>query len=49
MQNIEAAAIDKSLKEFGIPSIKIEINYSQEDVGQIQTWVEAFAELIAKA
>ncbi len=47
--NIEAAAIDKNLKEIGIPSIKIETDYSQEDVGQIRTRVEAFAEVIAEA
>ncbi|MCI0496351.1 2-hydroxyacyl-CoA dehydratase family protein [candidate division KSB1 bacterium] len=47
--NIEAAAIDKSLKEIGIPSIKIETDYSQEDVGQIKTRIEAFAEVIAEA
>jgi benzoyl-CoA reductase/2-hydroxyglutaryl-CoA dehydratase subunit BcrC/BadD/HgdB len=47
--NIEAAAIDKSLTEIGIPSIKIETDYSQEDVGQIKTRIEAFAEVIAEA
>ena len=45
--NIEAAAIDKSLKELGIPSLKIETDYSQEDVGQLKTRIEAFAEVIA--
>lgn len=47
--NIEAAAIDKGLQEIGIPSIKIETDYSQEDVGQIKTRIEAFAEVIAAA
>lgn len=47
--NIEAAAIDTSLKEIGIPSIKIETDYSQEDVGQIKTRIEAFAEVMAIA
>ncbi len=47
--NIEAAAIDKSLNEIGIASIKIETDYSQEDVGQIKTRIEAFAEVIAEA
>lgn len=45
--NIEAAVIDKSLKQIGIPSIKIETDYSQEDIGQIKTRIEAFAEIIA--
>jgi benzoyl-CoA reductase/2-hydroxyglutaryl-CoA dehydratase subunit BcrC/BadD/HgdB len=47
--NIEAAAIDKRLKEINIPSIKIETDYSQEDVGQIKTRIEAFAEIITAA
>lgn len=47
--NIEAAAIDKYLNQIGIPSIKIETDYSQEDVGQLRTRVEAFAEVIARA
>ncbi|MDZ7264027.1 MAG: double-cubane-cluster-containing anaerobic reductase [candidate division KSB1 bacterium] len=47
--NIEAAVIDKTLQQIGIPSIKIETDYSQEDVGQLKTRVEAFAEVIAMA
>lgn len=45
--NIEAAMIDKSLNEQGIPSLKIETDYSQEDIGQLRTRIEAFAEVIA--
>lgn len=45
--NIEATAIDKRLQQIGIPSIKIETDYSQEDVGQLKTRIEAFAEVIA--
>jgi benzoyl-CoA reductase/2-hydroxyglutaryl-CoA dehydratase subunit BcrC/BadD/HgdB len=44
--NIEAGAIDKILKDRGIPSLKIVTDYSQEDAGQIRTRVEAFAELL---
>jgi benzoyl-CoA reductase/2-hydroxyglutaryl-CoA dehydratase subunit BcrC/BadD/HgdB len=44
--NIEAKAIDNTLKDKGIPSLKIVTDYSQEDAGQIRTRVEAFAELL---
>ncbi len=47
--NIEAKVIDNSLNEMGIPTIKIETDYSQEDVGQIKTRIEAFAEVLAEA
>ncbi len=47
--NIEAGMLDKRLSEMGIPSLKIETDYSQEDVGQLKTRVEAFAELLATA
>ena len=47
--NIEAKAIDNSLQEMGIPTIKIETDYSQEDVGQIKTRIEAFAEVFAES
>ncbi len=44
--NIEAKAVENSLKEIDIPSLKIVTDYSQEDTGQILTRVEAFAELL---
>ena len=44
--NVEAKIIENSLKETGIPSIKIVTDYSQEDIGQIRTRIEAFAELL---
>lgn len=47
--NIEAGMLDKRLKELGIPSLKIETDYSQEDIGQLKTRVEAFGELVAAA
>ena len=47
--NLEAKAIDNSLQEMGIPTIKIETDYSQEDIGQIRTRIEAFAEVLAEA
>ncbi len=32
----------------GVPTIRIETDYSQEDVGQLQTRVEAFIETLKK-
>lgn len=41
---VECYSIEKSLKEAGIPMLKIETDYGQQDVGQLQTRVEAFLE-----
>ena len=43
---MEARRIENSLKEQGIPMLTIETDYSQEDVEQIRTRVEAFLEMI---
>ncbi len=45
--NVEAKIVEKSLKKIGIPSIKIVTDYSQEDIGQIRTRIEAFAEILS--
>jgi benzoyl-CoA reductase/2-hydroxyglutaryl-CoA dehydratase subunit BcrC/BadD/HgdB len=44
--NIEARMIDKALEKNGIPSLIIETDYSKEDIGQIRTRIEAFAEML---
>ncbi len=41
---VECYSIEKSLKREGIPLLKIETDYGQQDVGQLQTRVEAFLE-----
>lgn len=43
---IESFKVEKALKEAGIPVLRIETDYSQEDVGQLKTRVEAFLEMI---
>lgn len=43
---VEYQSVEKSLKEAGIPIMKIETDYSEEDSGQIKTRVEAFLEMI---
>jgi benzoyl-CoA reductase/2-hydroxyglutaryl-CoA dehydratase subunit BcrC/BadD/HgdB len=45
---IEAVDVEKSLEEDGIPAIRIETDYSTEDVGQITTRIEAFIERISE-
>lgn len=43
---VEYQSVEKALKEAGIPIMKIETDYSEEDSGQIKTRVEAFLEMI---
>ena len=44
--NIEAKSIEKRVKEKGLPYIHIEQDYSQADVGQLDTRIAAFLEMI---
>ena len=44
--NVEYTKVEKALKKANIPVLKIETDYTAEDVGQIQTRVEAFLERI---
>jgi len=44
--SIESVKIQKALEKADIPSISIESDYSMEDVGQLQTRIEAFLEII---
>lgn len=43
---IESGSVEKVLESEGIPALRIETDYSQEDTGQIKTRVEAFIERI---
>ncbi|RJQ26764.1 MAG: 2-hydroxyacyl-CoA dehydratase [Peptococcaceae bacterium] len=43
---VEANRVEKALKEHGIPLLKIETDYGQEDTGQLKTRIEAFLEMI---
>jgi benzoyl-CoA reductase/2-hydroxyglutaryl-CoA dehydratase subunit BcrC/BadD/HgdB len=42
--NIEAIAASEALENAGIPSLKIETDYSDEDTGQLRLRIEAFLE-----
>lgn len=44
--NVEAIRIEGALKNAGIPSLKIETDYAEEDAGQLRTRIEAFLEKI---
>ena len=43
---VESMPVEKSLEEKNIPTLRIETDYSLEDVGQLKTRVEAFLELL---
>jgi benzoyl-CoA reductase/2-hydroxyglutaryl-CoA dehydratase subunit BcrC/BadD/HgdB len=43
---MEATGIEKELERQGIPAIRIETDYSQEDLGQLKTRIQAFIERI---
>ncbi len=45
--NVEYVKMERALREAGIPVLKIESDYGDEDVGQIKTRIEAFMEQIA--
>ena len=42
----ESMPVEKALEDKGIPTLRIETDYSMEDVGQLKTRVEAFVELL---
>lgn len=46
--SIEYRKVEKALQEAGIPVIKIESDFSDEDTGQLQTRIEAFLEMVGK-
>lgn len=41
---IEAGPVEQRLEKEGLPTLRIDTDYGQEDIGQIQTRVEAFVE-----
>ena len=43
---MEAIPIENQLESDGLPTLRIETDYSQEDMGQLQTRVDAFVELL---
>ncbi len=43
---MEAVPVTKALKEVGLPTLRLETDYSPEDAGQLKTRIEAFLELL---
>jgi len=43
---MESMPVEKALEEKNIPTLRIDTDYSMEDVGQLKTRVEAFVEMI---
>ncbi|PKN54111.1 MAG: 3-hydroxyacyl-ACP dehydratase [Deltaproteobacteria bacterium HGW-Deltaproteobacteria-14] len=41
---MEAGPVEKALEGDGVPTLRVETDYGQEDVGQLQTRIEAFIE-----
>ena len=44
---MEAHKVERALKDKGVPSLRIETDYSTEDAAQIETRVQAFLEMIS--
>jgi len=47
--NVEAVKVERALRARGVPMLKINTDYSTEDVEQIRTRVEAFTEMLGAA
>lgn len=45
---MESIGVEKALQSKGIPAMRIDTDYSMEDVGQLKTRVEAFIEMIRR-
>jgi benzoyl-CoA reductase/2-hydroxyglutaryl-CoA dehydratase subunit BcrC/BadD/HgdB len=44
--NIESYNIQKAFKAMGIPVLKIETDYGEQDTGQLKVRMEAFSEML---
>jgi benzoyl-CoA reductase/2-hydroxyglutaryl-CoA dehydratase subunit BcrC/BadD/HgdB len=45
---VESYGVEKTLNEKGIPVLRVETDYSQEDAGQLKTRIEAFLEMLGR-
>jgi benzoyl-CoA reductase/2-hydroxyglutaryl-CoA dehydratase subunit BcrC/BadD/HgdB len=43
---MESMPVEKALEEKKMPTLRIETDYSQEDLGQLKTRIEAFIEML---
>ena len=44
----EGSKVEKTLAKEGIPLLRLETDYSDEDAGQLRTRIDAFLEMIRK-
>ncbi len=45
---MESGPVEKELEKSGVPTLRLETDYSQEDTGQLKTRIEAFVECLKK-
>jgi benzoyl-CoA reductase/2-hydroxyglutaryl-CoA dehydratase subunit BcrC/BadD/HgdB len=45
---MEAPLLERHVEDGGVPVLRVDTDYSQEDVGQLRTRVEAFVEQIKR-
>lgn len=45
---VESGPVEKELEKSGVPTLRLETDYSQEDAGQLKTRIEAFVERLGK-
>jgi benzoyl-CoA reductase/2-hydroxyglutaryl-CoA dehydratase subunit BcrC/BadD/HgdB len=45
---VESGPVEKALERGGLPTLRLETDYSQEDAGQLKTRIEAFVERLQK-
>jgi len=45
---MESSPLEKELEKSGMPVLRLETDYSQEDAGQLKTRIEAFVERLKK-
>jgi len=45
---MESGPVEKELEKAGMPTLRLETDYSQEDAGQLKTRIEAFVERLKK-
>ena len=43
---IEATTVERAARDAGLPVLRVDTDYSMEDVGQLGTRVEAFLEML---
>ena len=43
---IESIPVEKTLEQLSVPTLRVDTDYSMEDVGQLKTRIEAFLERI---